>query len=148
MLALSAYLTDESKLDRILPYLVDMTRDDSAIVRAAAMRTMMQLVSAPLLKYDREITDFAQGIRIIAVTPANASIFIEYIIPNVRSLAIDPDVSVRSMFAQCISHLAYVGKEFLEKGQALRAHGTFAISDGSDIDKHEVMCHIFLVFFV
>ncbi|KZS96937.1 WD40 repeat-like protein [Sistotremastrum niveocremeum HHB9708] len=119
MLALSAHLTDESKLDRILPYLVDLTRDDSAVVRAAAMRTLMQL-----------------SMRIVAVTPANASIFIEYIIPNVRSLSSDPDVLVRSMFAQCISYLADTAATFVEKGQALRAHGTFAITDGSDLDKH------------
>lgn len=45
ILALSVHLTDQAKLDRIVPFLVDLSRDDSALVRAAAMRTLMQLVS-------------------------------------------------------------------------------------------------------
>ena len=44
LLALSPYLTDEAKLDRMVPYVVDLLHDDAAIVRAAAMRTLMQIV--------------------------------------------------------------------------------------------------------
>lgn len=44
LLALSSYLTDEAKLDRMVPYVVDLLHDDAAIVRAAAMRTLMQSV--------------------------------------------------------------------------------------------------------
>jgi hypothetical protein len=44
-LALCPHLTDESKLDRMLPYLVDLLHDESADVRAAALRTLIQLVS-------------------------------------------------------------------------------------------------------
>lgn len=44
LLALSPYLTDEAKFDRMVPYIVDLLHDDAAIVRAAAMRTLMQIV--------------------------------------------------------------------------------------------------------
>ncbi len=44
LLALSVHLTDETRLDRILPYLVDVLRDDDAIVRLSALRTLVQLV--------------------------------------------------------------------------------------------------------
>ena len=44
-LALSSHLTDEAKLDRMVPYIVDLLHDDAAIVRAAALRTLMQVVS-------------------------------------------------------------------------------------------------------
>lgn len=44
LLALSPYLTDEAKLDRMVPYVVDLLHDDAASVRAAAMRTLMQIV--------------------------------------------------------------------------------------------------------
>lgn len=44
-LALSCHLTDEAKLDRMVPYIVDMLHDDAAIVRAAGLRTLMQVVS-------------------------------------------------------------------------------------------------------
>lgn len=45
-LALSSHLTDEAKLDRMIPYIVDLLHDDAAIVRAAALRTLIQVVSA------------------------------------------------------------------------------------------------------
>lgn len=44
LLALSPYLTDEAKLDRMVPHIVDLLHDDAAIIRAAAMRTLMQIV--------------------------------------------------------------------------------------------------------
>jgi phosphoinositide-3-kinase regulatory subunit 4 len=62
------------------------------------------------------------------ITPANASIFPEYIIPNIHPLVNDPEVSVRSLYAQCIVHLADVAVRYLEMGQALKAHGTFKVA--------------------
>lgn len=62
------------------------------------------------------------------ITPANASIFPEYIIPNIHPLVNDPEVSVRSLYAQCIVHLADVAVRYLEMGQALKAHGTFKVT--------------------
>jgi hypothetical protein len=62
------------------------------------------------------------------ITPANASIFPEYIIPNIQPLVHDPEVSVRSLYAQCIVHLADVAGRYLEMGQALKAHGTFKVA--------------------
>ena len=44
LLALCAQLTDESKLDRAIPYVVELLRDEVALVRAAAVRTLMQIV--------------------------------------------------------------------------------------------------------
>jgi hypothetical protein len=62
------------------------------------------------------------------ITPANASIFPEYVIPNIQPLVNDPEVSVRSLYAQCIVHLADVAGRYLEMGQALKAHGTFKVA--------------------
>ena len=44
-LALSVHLTDEAKLDRMVPYVVDLLHDDTPIVRASALRTLIQIVS-------------------------------------------------------------------------------------------------------
>jgi len=44
LLALSERISDESKLDRVLPYLITLLNDEVAIVRASALRTMTQLV--------------------------------------------------------------------------------------------------------
>lgn len=44
LLAISAYLTDETKLDRVLPYMVTLLPDDVGAVRAAALRSLTELV--------------------------------------------------------------------------------------------------------
>jgi phosphoinositide-3-kinase, regulatory subunit 4 len=43
-LALSCHLTDEAKLDRMVPYVVELLHDEAAIVRLAALRTLVQVV--------------------------------------------------------------------------------------------------------
>ena len=43
-LALAVHLTDEAKLDRMVPYIVELLRDDAASVRAAALRALIQVV--------------------------------------------------------------------------------------------------------
>lgn len=45
MLALSERISDEAKLDRVLPYLITLLSDEVAIVRATALRTVTQLVT-------------------------------------------------------------------------------------------------------
>jgi phosphoinositide-3-kinase regulatory subunit 4 len=72
---------------------------------------------------------------VTVITPSNASIFPEYIIPNIRHLVQDPEVLVRCMYAQCIVQLADTAVRYLEMGQALKAHGTFVLSsDTHDSD--------------
>jgi len=44
LLALSERISDEAKLDRVLPYLIVLLSDKNAIVRVAAIRTITQLV--------------------------------------------------------------------------------------------------------
>lgn len=48
MLAFAERVTDEAKLDRILPYVVAMLNDRADIVKVAAIRTLTQLVCMPL----------------------------------------------------------------------------------------------------
>ncbi|KAJ7756947.1 armadillo-type protein [Mycena metata] len=110
-LALASHLTDEAKLDRMVPYIVELLHDDSATVRSAAMRTMIQVL-----------------MMVTVITPSNASIFPEYIIPNIKYVVQDPEVSVRCTYAQCIVQLADTAVRYLEMGQALKAHGTFKLS--------------------
>ncbi|KAG2073960.1 hypothetical protein BDR04DRAFT_1179492 [Suillus decipiens] len=117
LLALSTRLTDEAKLDRAVPYTVELLRDEAAVVRAAAVRTLVQILT-----------------QVNVITPSNASIVPEYIIPNVRYLVQDPEVSVRAMYAQCIAPLAQTADRYLEMGQALKAHG---VSPGINGDRQE-----------
>lgn len=50
VLALSERISDEAKLDRVLPYLITLLGDEVAIVRATALRTITQLVPPSLPK--------------------------------------------------------------------------------------------------
>ncbi|KAI1788273.1 hypothetical protein LXA43DRAFT_1025990 [Ganoderma leucocontextum] len=97
-LALSSHLTDEAKLDRMVSYIVDLLHDDVAIVRAAALRALMQVLML-----------------VTVITPSNAAIFPEYIIPGITHLVRDPEVLM---------------------GQALKAHGTYKLSpDAQEYDE-------------
>ncbi|KAG5639727.1 hypothetical protein H0H81_000007 [Sphagnurus paluster] len=110
-LALSCHLTDEAKLDRMIPYIIDLLHDEAAIVRSGALRTLMQVLML-----------------VTVITPSNAAIFPEYIIPNIKYLVHDPEVSVRCTYAQCIAQLADTAVRYLEMAQALKAHGAFKLS--------------------
>lgn len=61
------------------------------------------------------------------ITPSNVSIFPEYVIPHIKHLVQDPEVSVRCTYAQCIVQLADTALRYLEMGQALKAHGAFKL---------------------
>ncbi|CAK5279344.1 unnamed protein product [Mycena citricolor] len=118
-LALAPHLTDEAKLDRMLPYIVELLHDESALVRSASVRTMIQVL-----------------MMVTVITPSNAAIFPEYIIPNIRPAIQDTEVSVRCTYAQCIAQMADTAVRYLEMGQALKAHGTFNLSpEGQEYDQ-------------
>ncbi|PFH53431.1 hypothetical protein AMATHDRAFT_187356 [Amanita thiersii Skay4041] len=110
-LALSCHLTDEAKLDRMVPYIVELLHDEAATVRAAAIRTLVQVLML-----------------VTVITPSNAAIFPEYIIPNIKHIVLDPEVSVRCTYAQCIVQIANTAVQYLEMGQALKAHGAFKLA--------------------
>ncbi|KAJ8472505.1 hypothetical protein ONZ45_g16629 [Pleurotus djamor] len=110
-LALASHLTDEAKLDMMVPYIIDLMHDTSPLVRSGALRTLIQVLML-----------------VTVITPSNAALFPEYIIPNIRHLIQDAEVSVRCTYAQCIVQLADTAVRYLEMGQALRAHGTFKLS--------------------
>jgi phosphoinositide-3-kinase, regulatory subunit 4 len=132
LLYLSCYLTDEAKLDRLTPFVVDLLHDESAAVRAAAVRTILQVVR-PIFS-SNSITDLAyiQLTLVTAITPANASIIPEYILINTKHLATDLDVMVRCMYAQCLVPLTDTGALYLEMSQALKAHGAKRLGTGMD----------------
>lgn len=52
-----------------------------------------------------------------SISPINARIFPEYILPSLRSFTTDPDALVRSTYASCIALLAETALRFLEMTQ-------------------------------
>ncbi|KAI0342433.1 ARM repeat-containing protein [Trametopsis cervina] len=117
-LALAPHLTDEAKLDRMVPYVVELLQDDVPLIRSAAARTLLQILML-----------------VTVITPSNASIFSEYIIPALGPLLSDPEVSVRCTYAQCLVALAATAGRYLEMAQALRAHGAYKLArEGQDYE--------------
>lgn len=116
LLFLSCFLTDEAKLDRLIPFVVDLLHDDSAIVRASSVRAILQVLSL-----------------VSAITLSNASMIPEYILFNTKHLTADPDVMVRCIYAQCLVPLTDTSGLYLEMSQALKAHGGRRAADRTDV---------------
>ncbi|RUS35036.1 hypothetical protein BC938DRAFT_476587 [Jimgerdemannia flammicorona] len=117
-LAIGEHLADVIKLDRLVPYLVTMLQDDVALVKASAVKTLTQLLCM-----------------VESISPINARIFPEYILPAVREFATDPEILVRGTYATCIALLAETALRFLEMTQLLKADGAFA---GAEADFEEL----------
>lgn len=92
----SLYIDDEDRLQRVLPYVVSLLSDTTAIVRCAAMETLCDIL--PLVR------DFP---------PSDAKIFPEYIFPMLSMLPDDPEESVRICYASNIAKLALTAYGFL-----------------------------------
>ncbi|KAI1853192.1 hypothetical protein JX266_001898 [Neoarthrinium moseri] len=135
MLAFSERLTDEAKLDRVLPYLMMLLNDDVDTVAIAALRSVTQLLAM-----------------VTVVTPVNAHVFPEYIMPRMQVFLSgasrqpvmgkerrEPTPLVRATYASCLGSLASTARRFLEMTAILRAEGSIATADpeieaGSDAE--------------
>ena len=126
MLAFAERITDEAKLDRILPYLVALLNDRADGVKIAAIRTVTQILSL-----------------IRVVSPVNAYAFTEYIKPRLQQFIGGPGVKtsppVRAIYASCVASLAHSSSRILDMVQAFRADGTIPTvnpdaEDGAAID--------------
>lgn len=112
VLALSARVDDEVKLDRVAPFLVALLADEAPEVRAASLRALAQMLSLVRL-----------------LNPVNAYVFPEYILPRLRPFTKDSEVLVRTAYAGCVAMFASTAARFLEMAHALRAEGFLSIVD-------------------
>ncbi|KAI1809484.1 hypothetical protein GGS20DRAFT_297020 [Poronia punctata] len=125
LLAFSEKLTDEAKLDRVLPYLMILLNDDVDIVAIAALRSVTQLLAL-----------------VRVVTPVNAHVFPEYIMPRMQVFLSgasrqpimgkerrEPNPLVRATYASCLGSLATTASKFLELAAILRAEGSITTAD-------------------
>lgn len=116
LLAFAERLTDEAKLDRILPYLIALLHDETDIVKIAALRSLTQLLSL-----------------VTVISPVNANVFPEYILKQTRDFVLGsektPNPLVRATYAGCIGSLATTASRFLNMVATLRADGTLPTAD-------------------
>lgn len=116
LLAFAERLTDEAKLDRVLPYVVTLLTDKSELVKVAAIRTVTQLLA--LVK---------------VVSPINAHVFPEYILPRMQIFLpgspTEPSPLVRATYAACLGSLATSASRFLDMVATLRSDGSLPTTD-------------------
>lgn len=102
ILALSEHLSDEDKLDRCIPYVVDLLEDPSVNVKTMAMKSLTQLL-----------------LLVCSITSINIEIFPEYIVPRLIKILQDKSVYVRMIFANCFPYLAQTSLRFLDYSKLL-----------------------------
>ncbi|KAK8163309.1 phosphoinositide 3-kinase regulatory subunit 4 [Phyllosticta citribraziliensis] len=116
LLAFAERVTDEAKLDRILPYLTVLLNDKTDLVRIAALRTITQVLDL-----------------VSVVSPINAYVFPEYILPRLEPFLpghkSTPSPLLRATYASCLATLATTASRFLDMMQALRADGSLPTND-------------------
>ncbi|KYK59601.1 phosphoinositide 3-kinase regulatory subunit 4 [Drechmeria coniospora] len=117
LLAFSERLTDEAKLDRVLPYLMTLLHKEEAdIVIVSAIRTITQLLQLVRMP-----------------TAINSHVLIEYVLPRMeialgsRSRLASP--LVRATYASCLGSLASSGQRFLEMASSFKADGSMSVAD-------------------
>ena len=124
LLAFAERLTDEAKLDRVLPYLVALLKDKSDVVVVSAIRSIAQLLD--LVK---------------VITPVNSQIFLDYIMPRMEPLLLDTQGTsgpiVRANYASSLGKLAITADRFLAMAATLRGDGSLAIADPEIEPGHE-----------
>ncbi|PHH88640.1 hypothetical protein CDD83_7270 [Cordyceps sp. RAO-2017] len=117
LLAFAERLTDEAKLDRVLPYLMMLLRwEEADRVIVSAIRTITQLLQLVRMP-----------------TPINSHVLVEYVLPRMEvalgTRVRTPSPLVRATYASCIGSLASTGQRFLEIASSLRADGSMPIAD-------------------
>jgi phosphoinositide-3-kinase regulatory subunit 4 len=128
LLAFSERLTDEAKLDRVVPYVAQLLTDKSEQVRITALRSLTQILAM-----------------VQVVSPINAYIFPEYVLPRLESYLPDSSSAandlVRMQYALCIGTLATTSARYLDMIQALRADGALPATDPEAEDSLSTSAH-------
>lgn len=110
LIAFAERLPDEAKFDRILPYLVGLLKDDSDIVRVAALKATTMILDM-----------------VKVVAPINAHVIPVYLFPELRSFMLSPSaqppILLRATYASCLASLALSSARILDTAQAVQADG-------------------------
>ncbi|KAL1512914.1 hypothetical protein ABEB36_002417 [Hypothenemus hampei] len=100
LLELANHASDETILDRILPYLMFLAHDPNTRVKMFAINTITKCLNL-----------------VQRLPRSDANIFPEYILPELAQLATDPNSCVRASYAKNISSLAEISLRYLDQTQ-------------------------------
>lgn len=103
----SLFTDDETKLEQIVPNILEAVGDNSAVVRANSIRSLSYVVA-----------------NITSLSLIDARIFPQYIFPAIMKFPLDPDEMVKISFAEFLPSLAETSKRFLEISFSLRKHAS------------------------
>ncbi|KAF2423644.1 ARM repeat-containing protein [Tothia fuscella] len=117
LLVFAEHLPDEVKLDRILPYMIELLSEDpTEVVKITALKSITQLLAL-----------------VEAIAGINAYIYPEYLLPRLSRCCLatrtEPTRWLRATYASCLSSLASTASKFLDMMQALRADGALPTTD-------------------
>lgn len=101
----SNFLSDDARLQRIVPYVVSLLDDTHASVRASSIRVLASVLS------------LLQGF-----PPSDSLVFPQYIFKRVSPLLHDESISVRVAFAESMATLAETAHRFLDVTHATRLY--------------------------
>ncbi|KAL7575242.1 hypothetical protein ACA910_018723 [Epithemia clementina (nom. ined.)] len=96
------HVSDEARLQRIVPVAVDLLQDSDALVRGATLQTLTRTL-----------------VLLTSFPPSDAQVMPQYIFKRVAPLLTDPCLSVRLALAQCMGGLAETAQRFLDISQAV-----------------------------
>ncbi|KYN31737.1 Phosphoinositide 3-kinase regulatory subunit 4 [Trachymyrmex septentrionalis] len=97
LLELAENVSDETILDRILPYIFHLVHDPAPRVRVSAIHTLTKCLHLVKL-----------------IPSSDVNIFPEYILPGLAHITQDEAVIVRAAYAENIAHLAHIALRYLE----------------------------------
>jgi phosphoinositide-3-kinase regulatory subunit 4 len=101
----SDYVSDEARLQRIVPVTVSLLHDADPLVRAMSLTVL---------------TDTLEQITVFS--PSDAPVISQYVGKRVSHLPADPALLVRIAFARCMPVLAEVAQRFLDVTHAVRIY--------------------------
>lgn len=109
------YLDSEIRLQRIVPYVVFLLSEESALVRAMAIRTLAFVVQQNNLF---DINWIVKLEKVETFPPSDSHVFPAYILPTLSKFSSEePEELVREAYAENLALLAETAKRFLETSQ-------------------------------
>nr|CCA18528.1 phosphoinositide 3kinase regulatory subunit putativ [Albugo laibachii Nc14] len=109
--SLGRFTSDDVRLQRLVPFLLEVLKDSVASIRALAIRTVTFILDM-----------------VTSVPLSDASVFPQFILDAMNPFPFDPDESVRIAFAECLPQLASTARRFLELTHAIKPKSFTALS--------------------
>ncbi|QLQ78891.1 hypothetical protein HG537_0B02390 [Torulaspora globosa] len=102
----SQYISDENKIDRVIPYLVACFEDEFPNVQATAIQALTQVLGM-----------------VDKLSAINENVFMDYLLPQIKRLLIQSKQNpyVRAVIASCLGHLVPIAYRFQELLNALNS---------------------------